>query len=109
MELKKSPPKRGFYFSTPSYSNSSGEIDTVGLSGICTGGSGICTVGVFPPPPPPPPQADNANAIAIIKNARFIFPTYRICNSTAKETPFAFVAEFHSAAADHLLFSVFCE
>ena len=44
------------------------------------------------------------------KNYPFHFyPTYRICNSMAKETPFAFVAEFHSAAADHLLFSVFCE
>ena len=67
--IKKSPPKRVFYFSTPIYSNSSGEIDTVGLSGICTDGSGICTVGVFPPPPP---HADNANAIAIIKITRFI-------------------------------------
>ena len=106
MELKKSPPKQGFYFSTPIYSNSSGEIDTVGLSGICTGGSGICTDGVFPPPPP---QAVKNPAKIKIKITRFISPTYRICNSMAKETPFAFVAAFHSAAADHLLFSVFCE
>ena len=29
MELKKSPPKRGFYFSTPIYSNSSGEFVSI--------------------------------------------------------------------------------